>query len=155
MLRINKDVEHALISLVEMSREKRIYSARELSDHFQIPFEILSKTLQRLAGRELIASIQGPRGGYILKRSISDITLYEVVNAIHDSVSVVPCIGGSMMCKQEENCNIKEGIEKVQSEFDRYFHSLTLESFVKIDEHGKNNQVRIHDDLKGTIGENN
>jgi Rrf2 family protein len=155
MLRINKDVEHALISLVEMSREKRIYSARELSDHFQIPFEILSKILQRLARRELVASIQGPRGGYILNRSISDITLYEVVNAIHDSVSVVPCIGGSKICRQEENCNIKESIEKVQSEFDRYFQTLTLESFIKIDKQSENSHVRIHDGLNGTINENN
>ena len=155
MLRINKDVEQALISLVEMSREKRVYSARELSDQFKIPFEILSKILQRLARGELITSIQGPRGGYILNRSISDITLYEVVNAIHDSISVVPCIGGNIKCRQEKNCNIKDGIQKVQSDFDKYFQSLTLESFVKIDEQSENGQVRVHDNLKGTINENN
>jgi Rrf2 family protein len=118
-----------LISLVEMSREDRVYSARELSDHFRIPFEILSKILQRLARSGLIQSIQGPKGGYTLKRPAKDITVYEVINAVHDSVSVVPCIEGGVYCKQQENCNIKAGIKEVQTVFDGYFQSLTLENF--------------------------
>ena len=155
MLRINKDVEYAIISLVEMSRESRIYSAGELSNHFQIPFEILSKILQRLARKGLIASIQGPKGGYVLKRSISDVTIYEVINAVHNSVSVVPCISDSMICEQRENCNIKEGLEQMQSVFDGYFQSLTLEYFARYDAKRQLKHGLDQYNNKGTISENN
>ena len=56
-MRFNKDIEYALISLVAMGREDGVMSARELSDRFSIPYELLCKILQRLSHARIVSSI--------------------------------------------------------------------------------------------------
>lgn len=133
MLKINKDVEYALMSLIEMNTERRTFSARELSHRFHIPFDLLSKILQRLAQKDVIVSIQGPKGGYVLKRSISDITMEEVVRAVHGKIDMAPCLDKNGNCDQMENCNIRERIEQMQALFVNFLHSLTLKKFTDMD----------------------
>ncbi len=49
MFRFNKDMEYALISLVEMSRQNEddLLSARELSERYAIPYKLLARILQK------------------------------------------------------------------------------------------------------------
>ena len=63
MFRFNKDMEYALISLVELSRQEdeALLSARELSERFSIPYKLLARILQKLGADGMIASRYGSR----------------------------------------------------------------------------------------------
>ena len=57
-------------------------SAKRIAEDSTIPPELLAKILQRLAKRKLIASVNGPKGGYVLARAPGQIRVSEVLRAI-------------------------------------------------------------------------
>ncbi len=86
----------------ENSGACEVTSAREIADHYGLPFEITAKTLQRLKDTGLIQSAQGARGGYTLQRSLSDVSLAEFLNLMEGPQSVVACAGGEALANEVE-----------------------------------------------------
>lgn len=66
-------------------------SAREISDSYSLPFEITAKTLQRLRDTGIIQSEQGARGGYSLKKKLTDVSLAEFLELMEGPQSFVAC----------------------------------------------------------------
>ena len=65
MLRLSKKSDYALISMKHLAvRPDASSSAREISEAYDIPLELLAKVLQRLVRARLLVSVQGTRGGY-------------------------------------------------------------------------------------------
>ena len=77
MLKLSKKVEYGLISMMHMDsvQSGELATARELSDLYNIPAELLGKVLQLLAKNRLIVSVQGAKGGYRLARGLDLVTL--------------------------------------------------------------------------------
>ena len=44
----------------------KLFSSRDISDLYNIPYELLSKILQRLCKLGYLQSVKGPNGGYLL-----------------------------------------------------------------------------------------
>ncbi len=129
MFRINKDVEYALLALRAMDAEARVFPAREMAESLGIPAGILSKILQRLSHAGLVASVQGPRGGYRLQRSGDEITVGDVVDAVRGSQRIVACIEEPGSCGKADTCTIRHGFETVQTMWLDVLNSLTLRRF--------------------------
>ena len=96
MIRLNRTTEYGLLALQHMSRKQAqdqqgATSAREIADLFGLPFEITARTLQRLKDTGIIYSAQGAKGGYTLKRPLSDITLNEFLELMEGPQKVVAC----------------------------------------------------------------
>ena len=70
MLRLSKKSDYALISVKHLATraDAASASAREISESYAIPLELLAKILQRLVRARLLVSVQGTRGGYRLAR---------------------------------------------------------------------------------------
>ena len=127
MLKINKNVEYAILSLEAIDRSECAASARSIADLCSLPFDNLSKILQRLAQSGLIEAIRGPKGGYVLKRDFKKISLTEVMNAVGETIDVVPCLTDNRACSREEACTMREGFKHVQQTLVRVFESIGLE----------------------------
>lgn len=101
MIKLNRTTEYGLMALRHMSRKSQlslqsatsceVTSAREIAESYGLPFEITAKTLQRLKDTGLIQSAQGARGGYTLKRSLTEINLAEFLQLMEGPQSVVAC----------------------------------------------------------------
>ena len=128
-MRIPKDVEYALICLLSMGQNKRLFSARELSDLNQVPYGLVCKILQRLANGEIIDSQQGPKGGYLMNRSADDITLGEIFSAVHGERHVAACLDNEDECIKVDSCKIRGGILRVQDNWDRLVNRMSLSEF--------------------------
>ena len=65
MLNITKTIEYALIAIRHISQNKvnDISSAKEISSVYNIPHEIMAKTMQKLCKVGYLGAIKGPHGG--------------------------------------------------------------------------------------------
>ena len=72
MLKLTKKIEYALIALQHMQSKdaNEVTSAKEVAEKFDLPASLLAKVLQQLAKNNIIEPIQGPSGGYKLKKSL-------------------------------------------------------------------------------------
>jgi Rrf2 family cysteine metabolism transcriptional repressor len=131
MLKLSKKVEYGLISMMHMDlvHNGDLATARELSESYNIPAELLGKVLQSLAKAQLIVSAQGAKGGYRLARALDRVTLGEVVEAVDGPVHIAVCQDDPSCCEQYSTCNIKRPVLQVQKQLMDYMYGLPLSNF--------------------------
>ena len=134
MVRLSKKVEYGLIAIrhIAAGRDGSVVTAREIAGAYSIPFELLSKVLQRLTKAGLIVSHQGVRGGYSLARRPDAIPVAAIINAVEGSkTAIARCMAeGPESCEVFQVCTIKSPLLKVQSNIERAFASMTLAEIV-------------------------
>lgn len=78
-------------------------SLAEISDRQGISLSYLEQLFSRLRRQNLVTSVRGPGGGYLLGREMSAISIAEIVHAVDESVDATKCQGqgicqGGMKC---------------------------------------------------------
>lgn len=132
MFRFNKDLEYALISLVEMSKvsANQLTTARQLSQKFEIPFKLLARILQKLKNGGIIHSVKGSTGGYYLTLGAHEIQLGNVMRAVRGEEYIADCLNDEGYCPQDDcGCNIKPLVKNFQDKWVSFVESITLEEF--------------------------
>ncbi|HAR43892.1 MAG TPA: hypothetical protein DCS07_14865 [Bdellovibrionales bacterium] len=149
MFKINRTTEYGLIALQHMSQRRGagdVISAREIADHYGLPFEITAKTLQRLKDTGLIQSAQGAKGGYTLQRALTEINLAEFLRLMEGPQAVVVCAGAEDIdtphenadpnkchnhCEYERKCEIKHVMNNLNARVYRFLSEITLAELAK------------------------
>ncbi len=82
-------------------------SLAEIAEHDGMPLAYLEHLVARLRKAGLVDSRRGSRGGYLLARSPTEITMAEVVEALEGSIAPIECISqasdGSIVCSRESS----------------------------------------------------
>ena len=101
--------EYGVRVMVELARragEDPIPLA-EIAAHDGLPLAYLEHLVARLRKAGLVDSRRGSRGGYMLARSPTEITMAEVVEALEGSIAPIECISqaadGSIVCSRESD----------------------------------------------------
>ena len=127
MLRFTKRADYGLMAInyIVMHREEGMVSAKRIAEEFGMPPELLAKILQRLAKKGLIASHNGPKGGYLLARSPEEITIGQVVRALEGPINIVSCLE-DLDCPQFQRCNLRRPVQKIQASISYLLDTMTL-----------------------------
>jgi len=118
MLRLSKKSDYALIAMKHLATRSdggTSSSAREISEAYDIPLELLAKVLQRLVRSRLLASVQGTRGGYRLARQASMISVADVIQAVDGPVTVTACSTDDHNCDQYSKCSVRDPLWKIKN----------------------------------------
>jgi len=118
MLRLSKKSDYALISMKHLAMRpdgSGSSSAREISESYDIPLELLAKVLQRLVRARLLVSVQGTRGGYRLGRNAALISVADVIQAVDGPVTVTACSEDDHNCDQYTKCSIRDPLWKIKN----------------------------------------
>ncbi|MES9935879.1 MAG: Fe-S cluster assembly transcriptional regulator IscR [Sedimenticola sp.] len=75
----------------------------EIAQRQDISLSYLEQLFSRLRKRELVSSVRGPGGGYILGRNADQIFIAEVISAVDEKVDTTRC-GGDNNCQKNERC---------------------------------------------------
>ena len=135
MFQISKKIEYGLIAIRHMATGSRgkIFTAKEIADRYQIPYELLAKVMQKLAKEGFITSYQGVHGGYILNRNPHELKVSSVIRAIEGkpNVTIIQCEAESPEnCCIHDTCTIKNPLVKLQSNINKMFDELTIMQMV-------------------------
>jgi Rrf2 family protein len=127
MLRFTKRADYGLMAIhyIAVHDEVGTVSPKRIAEEFAIPPELLAKILQRLAKRRLITSQNGPKGGYVLARLPSEISVGQVVRALEGPINIVSCFDHAG-CPQEERCNLRRPVQKIQAAISQMLDSMSL-----------------------------
>jgi Rrf2 family protein len=132
MLRLSKKSDYALIAMKHLATRPDgggSSSAREISESYDIPLELLAKVLQRLVRARLLVSVQGTRGGYRLGRSAPLISVADVIQAVDGPVTMTACSEDDHNCDQFTKCSIRDPLWKIKN---RILESLNTVSVAEM-----------------------
>ena len=116
MLRLSKKADYALMAMKHLAtrQDQASCSAREISEAYEIPLELLAKVLQRLVRSRLLVSVQGTRGGYRLGRAPTAIAVADVLQAVEGPLTVTACADDDHNCDQYSKCSIRDPLWKIR-----------------------------------------
>lgn len=82
-------------------------------------------TLLRRA--DLVKSIRGAGGGYVLARDPKNIAIGEIINALEGDLSLSCCdLGKKPDCNKQEECATRDILSKLQDQIEGVMESMTL-----------------------------
>ncbi|MGH9200729.1 MAG: RrF2 family transcriptional regulator [Vicinamibacterales bacterium] len=129
MLRLSKKSDYALMAIRHLAVRadgRASASAREISEAYDIPLELLAKVLQRLVRTKLLVSVQGTRGGYRLARPSTAISVADVIQAVDGPVTVTACSPNDHECGQYSKCSIRDPLWKIKGRILEMLSKVTV-----------------------------
>lgn len=115
MHRLSLNYGKGPVSLKFIAKEENLSEA-----YLEQLFSILKKN-------KLIESIRGAQGGYLLSRPPEKIKIGEILTALEGELELACCSGKDVTeCDKELNCATKNVLDKLQTELEGVFNSLTL-----------------------------
>ena len=133
-MRLSTKAQYAVRALVDLSLHSggKPVALREISRREDIPLNYLEQLFLRLKNGQIIESVRGPRGGYILARSSSLIRISEIVATVEEPLNPVSCLDENEgPCSRGARCvthNVWKGLgERIRG----FLDSVNLEDLTR------------------------
>jgi Rrf2 family cysteine metabolism transcriptional repressor len=130
MLKLSKKTDYALMAVQYMASKNslRAVNTKEIAEEYRIPVELLAKVLQKLGKKGLVISQNGPKGGYLLAKPPSDISILSVIQAIEGHIGITECYHNEdSHCVQMSRCNIRTPLRNIQNSIYSLLESMSIE----------------------------
>ena len=134
MLKLTKKIDYGLMAIayIAWNHGERVVNTKEIAEAYSIPVELLAKILQRMVKGGLITSLSGPKGGYSLSTSPSDITVARIIEAVEGNINILNCSEEeSSRCYQFDRCSIRTPMQRLEHRIVDMLNKTTLEELIE------------------------
>ncbi len=104
---------------------KDIASSQNLSESY------LEQLFLSLRKEEIIDSVRGAQGGYMLAREPKEITVGQILRCLEGDMSPSACLLDDSDCSNKEECITKYVWSEIKDSVDRVIDSITLENMLE------------------------
>lgn len=126
---LSKTAEYALRAVVSLaSFPEQHFSGEALAEKTQVPRSYLHRVLQDLASAGLVHSRSGPGGGYELSRSAEQVTILDVVNAVHPIERIRHCPLG--LRSHTTLCPLHQELDRAYAKTEAAFRDVKLSDII-------------------------
>jgi Rrf2 family iron-sulfur cluster assembly transcriptional regulator len=86
---------YAVMAMVDLalSDTEVPQSLADIAERQELPLSYLEQLFPKLRKAELVKSIRGPGGGYLIARELEEITILSIVEAVDESLKMTRCDG--------------------------------------------------------------
>ena len=107
-MRLSTKGRYGVLAMVELAIQygQGPVSIKEIAEKQNFSDSYMEQLFSTLKNAQLVKSVRGPRGGYILARDPSDITVGEIIRALEGPIELAECIdgGGKLTCVKSPEC---------------------------------------------------
>jgi Rrf2 family cysteine metabolism transcriptional repressor len=109
---------------------------KDIAQRQDVSEKYLWNLINPLKTAGLVVSVRGPRGGYLLGKNISEITIKDILSVVEDDLCLVDCVNHPGTCSRAENCIFRDFWGEIASDFSRLLSSKNLEDLVRKQKQG-------------------
>lgn len=131
-MRLTRAGEYAVRCVIYLAISGRdvLVSRKEIAEKAHIPAQFLAKIAQELAKAGLIDIRQGVRGGFILIKDPSEITLLDVVETMIGEIYLNDCVCRPGSCQASPTCSVHRVWEAARDQLRNTLNSVTFASLI-------------------------
>ena len=132
MLRISKLADYGTVVMVYLAHESGVvHNAKEIATHVSLAVPTVSKLLKLLAAQNLLLSQRGVKGGYMLSRDPSEISVAEIIEAVEGNSGLTECSHKESECFLEDVCAIRGNWRLISNAIYKALASISLVDLAK------------------------
>ncbi|MEK8023664.1 MAG: Rrf2 family transcriptional regulator [Candidatus Hydrogenedentota bacterium] len=134
MLRISKKLDYSLIILAHLAHALpgELTSARDVARTYGLPLPITAGILKTLAKHEIVRSLRGVHGGYLLSLEPSKLNLSRIIEAIEgpfqlaDCIPMAPHAGHNRDCEYMDRCPVRRPVNELHRVLHQTLGNISL-----------------------------
>ena len=114
---LTKECDYA-IRVVRGLSSLEIESVKMVCEREQIPHPFAYKILKKLEHAGIVNSYRGAVGGYQLAKTLDNITLFDIVNAVDEHLFLNECLQQGYICTRNLNgnfCGVHRELTRIQA----------------------------------------
>lgn len=128
-MRLSTKAQYAVRAMVNLNLYSHgsPVSLRDISTREGISLTYLEQLFVKLRRGEIVKSVRGPGGGYVLARPARDIQVDQIIDSVEESLVPVSCMDKANGCQCNDQCvthNVWQGLgERIRD----FLAAITLE----------------------------
>ncbi len=134
-MKLTSKSRYAVMALVDLARFDNInpVSLRDISLRQGISLDYLEQIFSKLKKNEIVKSIRGTQGGYVLNKNPNDIKLTNIFHAVDEKVKTVQCKKESKRgCNGKATKCITHNLwDELEIHINTFFENKSLEDLIK------------------------
>lgn len=147
-MRLTTKGRYAVTAMLDLSinARKEPVTLSDISKRQNISLSYLEQLFSKLRKRELVNSVRGPGGGYMLGRKDSEIDVAEIIDAVSESLDSTQCKGKGD-CHGGEICLTHHLWEDLSAQIHKFLSNITLSDLVskrEIEQIARNQHERMN-----------
>jgi Rrf2 family iron-sulfur cluster assembly transcriptional regulator len=115
----------ALVSLSLTSKGDPV-SIKDISQRENISLNYLEQLFVKMRRGEIVKSVRGPGGGYVLARPATEIRVDEIIDTVEETLVPVSCMEADGSCKCTSECATHSVWQGLGSQIRSFLASITL-----------------------------
>ncbi|MBS5786371.1 MAG: Rrf2 family transcriptional regulator [Clostridioides difficile] len=124
--------------VLALEQDKGPVPLKLIANRQNISMQYLEQIFSALKKADLVSSVRGAQGGYLLSKDAKEITVGDVLNVLEGPVSLSDCILDEDICANSDTCVTKGVWERIKKGIEDVTYSITLQDM--IDDNVKNEQ---------------
>ncbi len=116
----------ALVSLNLTSNGEPV-SIKEISDRENISLTYLEQLFVKMRRGDIVRSIRGPGGGYLLARPAAEIRVDQIIDTVEETLVPVSCMDADGNCQCSTECATQSVWQGLGNQIRTFLASMTLE----------------------------
>ena len=134
-MKLTSKGRYAVMALMDLARFDNItpVSLRDISLRQGISLDYLEQIFSKLRKKEIVQSIRGTQGGYVLNRKAKEIKLTNIFDAVDEKVKTVQCKKESKKgCNGKSTKCITHNLwDQLETHINNFFEEKSLEDIIK------------------------
>lgn len=121
-------------------------AVRSIAERQGVPEQYLEQLIGPLRRAELVKSVRGAAGGYLLSRPAEEISVGQVVRALEGPLNITDCMADADACARSVNCPSRLVWERLGQAINSVLDSTTLADMLEDD-------TRLQADMEDNNGD--
>lgn len=133
-MRLSTKAQYAVQAMVRLNIEQQRnepVSLRAISKCENISLTYLEQLFAKLRRGQLVTSVRGPGGGYVLARCASEILLDQIFDCVDETLVPVSCMDESGNCGCDDHCVAHNLWQELGCVIRGFLASVTLEDLTR------------------------
>ena len=134
-MKLTSKGRYAVMALVDLARFNDInpVSLRDISLRQGISLDYLEQIFSKLRKNEIVQSVRGTQGGYILNKKAREIKLTNILDAVDEKVKTVQCKKESKKgCNGKATKCVTHNLwDELETHINSFFEKKSLEDLLK------------------------
>ena len=130
-MKLTSKGRYAVTALLDVALHTNIgpVPLAEISERQDISLSYLEQLFSRLRRQNLVRSVRGPGGGYLLGKDAADISVGDIISAVNESVDATRC-RGEADCQNGVRCLTHSLWTELSERIEDFLNSITLAELV-------------------------
>ena len=134
-MKLTSKGRYAVMALADLARFDNInpVSLRDISLRQGISLDYLAQIFSKLRKKEIVKSVRGPQGGYVLNKKAGEIKLTNIFDPVDEKVKTVQCKKESKKgCNgKATKCITHDLWDELETHINSFFEKKSLEDLLK------------------------